>query len=82
MVSCRNEFSFLAYKNRHSELLREVENARLVRQMQTGQGGRNRFYFRVLTRLGRRLVIWGWRLQECYGAATTAPALPAADRHR
>ena len=72
----------LVYREHYKDLLREAEKARLVRQMQAGQESRERFHRRALTWLGRRLVVWGWRLQERYGAMTAAPALRVADRTR
>ena len=64
------------------DLLREAEKARLVRQARAGQERRNHLYCWALTWLGHRLVVWGRRLQERYGAATPAPALRVANRTR
>ena len=85
-----SELEFLVHRERYKDLLREVERARLVRRRQVGQEscvlsvsrGRNHFYCRALTWLGCRLVVWGWRLQERYGAMTAAPALQAGHRTR
>jgi len=77
-----NELDFLVRREHYKDLLREAEKARLVRQLQAGQERRNHFYCRALTWLGCRLAVWGWRLQERYGAATAAPVLRAANRTR
>jgi len=77
-----SERDSLIHQERYKDLLREAERARLVRQMQAGQERRNHFYHRALTWLGSRLVVWGWRLQERYGAVTAAPALRVANRSR
>jgi hypothetical protein len=77
-----NERDFLVRREHYKDLLREAERARLVRQARAGEERRNLFYRRALTWLGRRLVGWGWHLQERYGAATAAPALRAANRTR
>jgi hypothetical protein len=55
-----------AHRDRHKDLMRETERARLVKQMQPGQGRRNRMR-RLLTGLGRRMTVWGWRLEEWCG---------------
>jgi len=75
-----NELEFPVHQEHYKDLLREAERARLVRQMQAGQERRNHFSCQLLTWLGRRLVVWGWRLQERYDAAIAAPALRAANR--
>ena len=77
-----NELEFLVRQEHYKDLLREAERARLVRQMRAGQERRDRFYRRTLIWLGCRLVVWGWRLQERYGAVTAAPALRVANRSR
>ena len=77
-----SERDSLVYREHYKDLLREAEKARFVRQVRAGQEGRNHFYYWPLTWLGRRLVVWGWRLQERYGAATAAPALRVANRTR
>lgn len=77
-----NERDSLVHRERYKDLLREAEKARLVRQARAGQERRDRFYRRPLTWLGVRLVVWGWRLQERYGAATAGPALRVANRTR
>ena len=75
-----SERDSLVYREHYKDLLREAEKARFVRRVRAGQEGRHHFYCRPLTWLGRRLVVWGWRLQERYGAATAAPALRVASR--
>jgi hypothetical protein len=77
-----SERDSLVYREHYKDLLREAEKARFVRQVRAGQEGRNHFYCWPLTWLGRRLVVWGWRLQERYGAVTAAPALRVANRTR
>ena len=67
----------IAQRERQQELLREAERYRLVRQALAERGTRDRAWVRVLAWLGRRLVAWGQRLQERYGAAA-APVHPAA----
>ena len=66
-----------AQQERYQDLLREAEQDGLFEQMQAGHAMRNRFHCQALTWLGNRLVAWGWRLQERYGAATTAMCRPA-----
>lgn len=56
---------------RHRELLLEAGRRRLVRQALPGGLESQRFYGRALAWLGRRLVVWGWRLQGRYGAMPT-----------
>jgi hypothetical protein len=77
-----NGRDFLVYRERHKDLLREAERNRLIRQVQAGRESRDRFHCRALIWLGRQLVAWGWRLQERYSAAATAPALRAANHSR
>ena len=77
-----SERDSLVYREHYKDLLREAERARLVRQAWAGQERRNHLYCRTLTWLGRRLVVWGWRLQERYGAVNAAPALRVANRTR
>lgn len=73
-----SKISCLIHQERYQELLREAERYRLVRQARAGREKRDSFHCRALTWLGRRLVAWGWRLQERYGAATATPALRVA----
>jgi hypothetical protein len=75
-----NERDSLVYREHYKDLLREAEKARLARQARAGQERRDRFYRRPVAWLGGPLVIWGWRLQERYGAATGTPALEIANR--
>ena len=77
-----NELEFLVRQEHYKDLLREAEMARFVRRRRAGQGRRNYFYCRALTWLGSRLVVWGWRLQERYGAMAASPALRVANRPR
>ena len=62
----------IAQRERHKDLLREAERYRLVRQVLAERGTRDRAWVRALAWLGRRLVAWGQRLQERYGAAAAA----------
>ena len=69
----------LVQQERYQDLLREAERHRLVRQVLAGRQRRQRAYCRAINWLGRRMVAWGQRLQEHYGATATAPALQAAN---
>ena len=62
----------IAQQERHKDLLREAERYRLVRQVLAERGRGDRAWYRALAWLGRRLVAWGQRLQERYGAAAAA----------
>lgn len=62
------------------EWLREVERDRLARLSVAqnrltlvGRKGERHFLCRILAGLGRRMVAWGSRLQERYGAAIEMP---------
>ena len=55
---------------RHRCLLLIAQGNRLIKKALSGRVTHHRFYSRTLARLGRQLVVWGWRLQERYGAAT------------
>ncbi len=70
----------LVQQERYKDIRREVERDRLVRRMLAGRERRNRFHHRALTWLGRRLIAWGRRLQEQYGARAATPTLRVADR--
>lgn len=50
---------------------REVDRYRLQRQARMARGRGRRFYFTVLASVGRRLTIWGRRLQERYSHENT-----------
>jgi len=62
----------IAGRERHKDLLREAERYRLVHQVLAERGTRDRAWVRALAWLGQRLVAWGQRLQERYGAAAAA----------
>jgi len=64
----------LVQQERRKDLLREAEEYRLARLVLAGRERRPRLYYRALTWLGRRLIAWGYRLLERYGAVATAPA--------
>ena len=66
-----------AQQERYQDLRREAEQDALFEQMQAGNAKRARFHRQALTWVGNRLVAWGWRLQERYGAATVAMCGPA-----
>jgi hypothetical protein len=62
----------IAQRERHKELLGQAERYRLVLQVLAERGTRDRAWVRALAWLGQRLVAWGQRLQERYGAAAAA----------
>ena len=68
-----NWYDVVVHQERNKDLLREAEHYRLVRQALAGRERRERFHCKVLSWLGRRLVAWGVRLQERYGAVAAAP---------
>ena len=70
---------YLVKQERYQDLLREAERQRLVRRVLAGRQRRQRAHCRAMNWLGRRMVAWGQRLQEHYGATATAPALQAAN---
>lgn len=72
----------LAQQELYKDLLREAERERLCRQVAGRKEEGTRFYCRMLIWLGRRLVAWGWRLQERYGAVTETPTTLVAHRVR
>ena len=60
-----------ARQERHEDALREAEKDRLALHelgLRERREGGLPFHRRVMTRLGRGLVAWGWRLQEYFGA--------------
>lgn len=67
---CSSHVSGLA-RQRHRDLLIVAKSARLIRREAHQHKRNHRCYGRTLAWLGRWLVIWGWRLQERYGIATT-----------
>jgi hypothetical protein len=50
------------------DLLREAQDRRLIRQAAPADSKPQHFYRRSLAWLGRRLIVWGSRLQQRYGA--------------
>ena len=56
----------LARQERYRDLSRRAEKRRLIRQVLAGHERHNHLYDRALTWLGRRMVMWGQRLQERY----------------
>lgn len=77
-----NELDVLAYRERYKDLVREAEKARLEWQIRAERERQSRTSGRLLAWLGRRLIVWGWRLQGCCDCATAAPLLRGADRLR
>jgi hypothetical protein len=69
----------LTQREYFAERRREAERYRLARQVMAGRPRHRRPYYRAFAWLGQRLVAWGGRLQERYGAAPP-PVLQAADR--
>jgi hypothetical protein len=66
-----------ARQERHRDAVREAERDRLALHelaLREKRGKGERFHRRVMTRLGRGLVSWGWRLQEHSGASARAGA--------
>ena len=72
----------VAQQERYKDLQREAERDRLILHELALIERKNRFHCRAMTRLGRGLVSWGWRLQQRYGAQLEVPALakPVATR--
>lgn len=63
-----------------NELLREVQQDRLAKRALAGGEARSPLRGRALDWLGRRMVLWGSRLQQRYGGTVVAPMPRAADR--
>ena len=68
-----------AMKERVQELLRQVEQRRLVRQALAGRVVPDRFHCRALAGLGRKLVAWGRRLERRYGSEPALPPMQASN---
>ena len=60
-------------RQRFDDLVREEQLYRLNAAASAMQPPRPRFYGRVLAALGRRLVIWGGRLEARYSAMIEPP---------
>ena len=71
MTEIINRHVFDLANQHYRELLLVAKSRRLVHLASTGQSQRYTFHARMLTWLGHWLVVWGWNLQERYGAATT-----------
>ena len=82
MTESINRHVFDLANQHYKDLLRLAKSRRLVHLVSASRTHRNPFYARMLTWLGHWLVVWGWRLQERYGAMTAAPALRVANRTR
>ena len=68
-----NWYDVLVHQERCKDMMREAGQYRFMRQVLAGLTRRERFHCRALRWLGRRLVAWGVRLQERYGAVAAAP---------
>jgi hypothetical protein len=68
MFEVLNRHIYLLVGQRHRELLFQAGRRRLVRQARPQGSDAQRFYNRGLAWLGRRMVVWGWRLQGRYTA--------------
>jgi hypothetical protein len=64
----------------HEAMLLEREKNQGIRHALTHSGKYRDLYDRAIAWLGRRLIVWGGRLQERHEAA--APALQTANRTR
>jgi len=71
MTEIINRHVFDLANQRYTELLLVAKSRRLVHMASTGRKQPYPFHARMLTWLGHWLVVWGWNLQERYGAATT-----------
>jgi hypothetical protein len=71
MSEIYNRHVFGVANQRYGDLLRWAESCRLIRLASTGCEKRPPLHGRTLVWMGQRLVVWGWRLQKRYGAATT-----------
>ena len=67
-----NWYDVLVHQERCKDMMQEAGQYRFMRQVLAGLTRRERFHCRALRWLGRRLVAWGVRLQERYGAVATA----------
>jgi hypothetical protein len=54
-------------EQRRQDLLRDIERRRLIHTLKTARPRSAHFYSPALANLGRRLVVWGSRLQAHYG---------------
>lgn len=54
----------VAQKERYEDLLGAAERNRIVLHELALREGRQPLRHRAMARLGRGLVVWGWRLQE------------------
>ncbi len=61
-----------AHEDRLQDLRRDAERRRLIRALKTPRSRPGRFYSPALAGLGRRLVLWGSRLQAHYGPMVEA----------
>ena len=72
----------LVQLERNKELQQRAEKYRLAEQALAGHQKRHRLYCRAMNWLGRRLVAWGWHLQERFGVASAIPTLQTANYTR
>ena len=59
---------FLAYQEHYKDLLREVEQERLIRAAGLRHSGNWRLHRKVADWIGAQMARWGWKLQR-YGTA-------------
>lgn len=69
-------------KERQRDLVRELEQARLVRLTRSTRGRRSRRWDGLFARVGRLLIVLGGRLQTRQRALLSDAALHAAHRSR
>jgi hypothetical protein len=68
---------WLVMQQRQADLLREAQQTRLARLALAGRPRHDHFYCRAFVELGRRLVRWGWRLQERHDVISVTQTLAA-----
>jgi hypothetical protein len=66
------DYDLLKAQNRHAELARTAAMRRLAKRAGVERPRRASFRSRLLDRLGRSLVAWGWWLRARYGNLETA----------
>ena len=74
--------AWLIRRQQNVDLLREAEQYSLVRLTLAGQPAQILVPTRALAWLGRRLVVWGQRLEERYSTLLEAPPLSATGHGR
>lgn len=76
-----NWIDVLANQERYEDMRREAQRERLVRQARPAPQKRGPVHGPARIWLGRRLVTWGSRLQESYGAASRDPRPSGCQSH-